>query len=375
MQIGRGTPYNRDLEHVERNMTGRFSFAQARTKSAVLASLAALWCSAPVAAQTVDQLYALAKQEKTLVMWAAGPTAGYESAARAFEQQFPGITVSLTGGFSNVLNARIEEQVRTSKVETDLVILQTIQDFIKWNRRGLLLHFKPDGFDKIGMRSKDKDGAWIAVNTNPIFYGYNTERVRQQDAPGLAIDFLRPQFKGRLISAYPADDDATLFAFTTVVQKYGWGYMAQYMKQQPKFVQGHLGVARSLGSGESLASFDATVSSTLDVQRAGGKIALAGPTDDLLPVFFTAEGILRDAPHPNAAKLYVTWFLSKQWQSRTGVYSSRSDVPPPAGLPPLSSYRLERRYLEFVSSEDQLADLRRRFESYTGPVTNAGGVR
>ena len=98
----------------------------------------------------------------------------------------------------------------------------------------------------------------------------------------------------------------------------------QYMKQQPKFVQGHLNVARSLGSGESLVSFDNTVSSTLDVQqREGGKVALAGPTDDFLPVFFTAEAILKDAPHPNAAKLYVTWFLSKEWQTRTGVYSSR----------------------------------------------------
>jgi ABC-type Fe3+ transport system substrate-binding protein len=356
-------------------MTGRLNFALARTCTAVATSLAALWCSAPAGAETVDQLYALAKEEKTLVMWAAGPTAPYESAARAFEQQFPGITVSLTGGFSNVLNARIEEQVRTKKVETDLVILQTIQDFIRWNTRGLLLHFKPDGFDKIGIRSKDSEGAWIAVNANPIFYGYNTEHVQQRDAPKLAIDFLRPQFKGRLISAYPADDDATLFAFSTIVQKYGWGYMVQYMKQQPKFVQGHLGVARSLGSGESFASFDTTVSSTLNVQRAGGKIALAGSTDDFLPIFFTAEAILKDAPHPNAAKLYVTWFLSKEWQSRTGVYSSRSDVPPPAGLPPLSSYRLEERYLEFVSGENQLADLRKRFESYTGPVTNAGGVR
>jgi ABC-type Fe3+ transport system substrate-binding protein len=356
-------------------MTGRLCFAPAHAKSALLASLAALWLSAPAGAQTVDQLYALAKGEKTLALWAAGPIAGHESAARAFEQRFPDIAVSVTGGFSNALNVRIEDQVRTKKVETDLVILQTIQDFIRWNGRELLLHFKPDGFDKIGARSKDGDGAWIAINANPIFYGYNTEKVAQREVPKLAIDFLRSQFKGRLISAYPADDDATLFAFTTIVQKYGWGYMAQYMKQQPKFVQGHLGVARSLGSGESLASFDTTVSSILDVQRAGGAIALSGSTDDFLPIFFSAEAILKDAPHPNAAKLYVTWLLSKDWQSRSGGYSSRSDVPPPAGLPPLSSYRLEDRYLEFVSSEDQIADLRKRFESYTGPVTNAGGVR
>jgi hypothetical protein len=37
-------------------------------------------------------------------------------------------------------------------------------------------------------------------------------------------------------------------------------------------------------------------------------------------------------------------------------------------LPALSSYRLEDRYLEFVSSEDQLTDLRKRFENYVGPL-------
>ena len=38
-----------------------------------------------------------------------------------------------------------------------------------------------------------------------------------------------------------------------------------------------------------------------------------------------------------------------------------------AGLPPLTSYHLEERYLEFVSSEYQLTDLRKRFKSYVGP--------
>ena len=103
---------------------------------------------------------------------------------------------------------------------------------------------------------------------------------------------------------------------------------------------------------------------------------MVGPVDDYLPVVFFAEAILKDAPHPNAAKLFVAWVLSKEWQSRSGTYSPRGDVPPPAGLPVLSSYRIEDRYLEFVTGgEDTLSDLRRRFESYTGPVVNAGAVR
>ena len=146
--------------------------------------------TAPAVAQTLDQLYASAKGEKALVLWAAGPTAAYERAVQAFEQQFPGITVSLTGGLSNALNAKLEEQISAKKVETDLTILQTIQDLIGWHNRGLLLPFKPEGFDKIDREAKNKDGAWIAVIKMPIFYGYNTEHVQHNQVPQLALDFL-----------------------------------------------------------------------------------------------------------------------------------------------------------------------------------------
>jgi ABC-type Fe3+ transport system substrate-binding protein len=358
-------------------MTVVFGTATRRRWIATMAVSAALSaaCSITASAETIDQIYEAAKAEKTLVLWGAGPSAGYETAARAFEQQFPGVTVSLMGGFSNVLNAKIEEQLSAKKVETDLLVFQTVQDFVNWNKRGLLLHFKPDGFETIGTNSKDRDGAWIAVNANPIFYGYNSDQVAADDVPRSALDFLKPQFKGKLISAYPADDDATLYDFYNIVRKYGWSYMDGYMAQQPRFIQGHLGVARSLGSGESLISFDNTIGSTNTAKREGGKIALAAPASDRMPMFFTSEAILKDAPHPNAAKLYVSWFLSKEQQSRIGVYSSRGDVPPPEGLMPLSGYRLADGYLKFVTNEKRLVALRQRFEKYTGPVANAGGVK
>jgi ABC-type Fe3+ transport system substrate-binding protein len=384
------TPHRRPLRVAERKvgydqietrqgeiMTAIFGKAAKRRWIAALAAGVVLsgWCRAGATAETIDQIYEAAKAEKSLVLWGAGPTAGYETAVRAFEQQYPGVKVSLMGGFSNVLNAKVEEQLRAKKVETDLLVFQTVQDFVAWNKRGLLLHFKPEGFETIGAGAKDRDGAWIAANANPLFYGYNTEHVMADDVPKSALDFLQSRFKGKLVSAYPADDDATLYDFHTIVRKYGWGYMDRYMAQQPRFIQGHLGVARSLGSGESLVSFDNTTGSTNTVKREGGKIALVAPASDRLPVFFTSEAILKDAPHPNAAKLYVSWFLSKEQQSRIGVYSSRGDVPPPAGLMPLSGYRLANDYLKFVTNEKRLAALRQRFEKYTGPVANAGGVK
>jgi ABC-type Fe3+ transport system substrate-binding protein len=344
-------------------MTSRLGIA--RTVVPVLIALVGICCKSAAQTQTLDQLYSLAKEEKTVVVWAPRLASAQENVARAFEQRFPGIQVLLNGDESNDFKG-VDEQLRASK--SDVVILQTIHEFIRWDARGLLLRFKPEGFDKVGLQAKDSNGAWIAVNLNPIFYGYNPQHLRGMAVPKLAIDFLRQGFKGRLITGFPSENDTTLFAFATIVQKYGWGYMAQYMRQQPRFVQDQFEVARSIGSGESLTSFDVPVSNTFEVQRDSGIIALIGPTDDYLPVAFTGEAILKDATHPNAAKLYVSWLLSKEVQARAGVYPSRSDVPAPNGLPQLSTYRLEDRYLDFLSSEERRADLRRRFEAYTGPV-------
>jgi ABC-type glycerol-3-phosphate transport system substrate-binding protein len=92
---------------------------------------------------------------------------------------------------------------------------------------------------------------------------------------------------------------------------------------------------------------------------------------DKSPVFFTAGGILKDAPHPNAAKLFLTWILSKEQQGRVpAFYSPRGDMPPPEGLPPLSSPRFANGYRDFLGDGARLPALRKRYEVFTGPVTN-----
>jgi ABC-type Fe3+ transport system substrate-binding protein len=331
-------------------------------------------CAIPAAAETMDELYAKAKAEKSLVFYSGGPVAPYEAFAKQFEQRFPGLTVSITGGFSNVLNDKINTQLKANKLEVDMAFFQTVQDFVAWKKQGVLLNFKPEGYEQIASVFSDPDGAFTTTKVNAITYAYNAKLVAPADVPRSALDFLKPQFIGKLITCYPADDDATLYLFHTIVQKYGYGYMDKYMANKPNFVQGHLSVARSVGAGTNAATFDAT-SSAADVKRAGQPIESIFSAEDATPIFTLTAGIFKDAPHPNAAKLFLTWYMAKEQQSRTGVFSARTDVPPPDGMKPLFSYKLANEYRDFVTDEKQLTALRKRFEGYTGPIVNTGAVR
>ena len=100
-------------------------------------------------AETLDQLYEKAKLDKALVFYSGGPAAPHENRAKEFMQKYPGITVSVTGGFSNVLNEQIEKQLVDRKLEVDMAFFQTVQDFVTWKKQNRLLAFKPEGFDQI----------------------------------------------------------------------------------------------------------------------------------------------------------------------------------------------------------------------------------
>jgi ABC-type Fe3+ transport system substrate-binding protein len=171
-------------------------------------------------------------------------------------------------------------------------------------------------------------------------------------------------FQGQLITTDPTEDDASLLTFRGIVEKYGWDFMDKYMAQKPSFVTtGHAAVSNAIAAGQKLATFDST-STTPRLKRDGKPIEAVLSQADAVPVFLVAAAIFRDAPHPNAAKLFLDWYLDKEQQSRTGTFSPRADVPPPEGFQPLKSYKIDSGYRQMLSDESKLTEFKTRFAGY-----------
>jgi ABC-type Fe3+ transport system substrate-binding protein len=147
------------------------------------------------------------------------------------------------------------------------------------------------------------------------------------------------------------------------------------MATSPQWIRGHLGVARAVASGQAEVTFDTMANVSLALMKSGQPTDIAFSPVDPLPIWPQTTAIFKDAPHPNAAKLYISWFLAKEQQSRIGTWSVRKDVPPPAGLKPIFDYRLANDFRSFIINEKVVQDERKRFESYVGrpkgqPVIN-----
>jgi ABC-type Fe3+ transport system substrate-binding protein len=180
------------------------------------------------------------------------------------------------------------------------------------------------------------------------------------------MDFLKPEFKGKVVTSYPNDDDITLYLYHTIVQKYGWDFMDKYMATSPLWIRGHLGVARVVASGQAEVTFDTIVNVTLGLKNNGQPTDVAFSISDPLPIWPQTTAIFKDAPHPNAAKLYISWFLQKDQQARLGTWSVRKDVQPPAGLKPIFDYQLANDFRSFIVNEKLVQEERKKFESYIG---------
>ena len=333
-----------------------------------LCGLFALWASASAArAQTIDldPLYERAAAEGEVSAYLQGPPQVYAGLVNAFEVKYPKIKVRITAGRYDLM-PKIDAQIAAGTMDADLAILQTTQDYVRWKRQGALQSFAPPDFDRIPVKLKDPDAQFLPVFLVMIGLAYNPAQIPEADAPRSIPDFLKPAFKGKIVSTYPHDDDLTLYSNTLIVEKYGWDMIEKLLKQDMQFVRSHVLVAQATAKGERPVTFDQI--------SQFNTVRFVAPDDLPMPVYPITTGIFAKAPHPNAAKLFLAFAISKQQQQRTatsGALPVRLDIEPPAGLKPLSDYRIADGYIAFISDENRTRELRHKFEGYIGKPQGA----
>jgi ABC-type Fe3+ transport system substrate-binding protein len=241
--------------------------------------------------------------------------------------------------------------------------------FERWKQLDGLTVYRAPEWSTVDRQFKDPDGTNVGVRVLAVGYCYNTEQLPADKVPKSALDFLDPQFLGRVISTYPHDDDTTLYLYHTIILKYDWDYMPRLMANEPQFVRGHLGIAQAVASGKAAVSFDATAGTTLTAKRNGGKIDLAFPAEDQFPIWENRCAIFRSAPHASATCLFQAWLLSREYQQAfaPGFWPARGDIAPNGGLKSVGQYATSNQFREFILNTGLVTELRARFESIIGP--------
>ncbi|POR33712.1 ABC-type Fe3+ transport system [Tolypocladium paradoxum] len=292
--------------------------------------------SAPVIEnRTIEAIYKAALEEGGVVTcWHGGDEVQQMDFLKdAFKNKFPNMTLNLIVDLSKYHDGRIDEQLAAKNVSVDSIILQTLHDFPRWAQEGALMNYAPLGLDEVHPAFKDSASAsWYGLE---LFFWSNI--WSPQKLPGANFstfdEFLKPEFKGKLVMTYPNDDDAVLFAFDLVMQQKGAAWFDKLLAQQPQWVRGTASPVTLIQQSNSTVA--ATFTSAVGFNAEPG-INSTFPTDGQFVSWPQTGAILKDAPHPEGAKLLHSFMLSAEFQQSLG-WSVRRDVPPPAGFPDVMS--------------------------------------
>jgi len=252
----------------------------------------------------------------------------------AFEKKYPGVTLDYARNDEGPTAIRLLNEAKAGKVQADVFDGLTVNVPLK--REGLLARIVIPNAADYPAEMKDADGAWHALLLFVFGPGYNTGLVSKAEAPKTYQDLLDPKWKGKM--AWNPNSSAGAIGFVgnillSMGQDAGMDYLRALAKQNIVNVEASSrAILDQVIAGEYPVGLMMFNNHTVISARKGA------PSDwtplEPVPVAFDALGIMKDAPHPNAARLLVEFLLSEEGQT---VLKDADYLPANAKVPAMKA--------------------------------------
>ncbi|MEE8438108.1 MAG: extracellular solute-binding protein [Micropepsaceae bacterium] len=248
-----------------------------------------------------------ARAEGSVAVYSSLPVPVMSPVAAAFREKY-GIETSIWRGGSEEILQRSVTEARAGRHMVDVV--ETASPEVEGIAREQLLQIIDSPvFDELMEGSVSEGRAWIYSRLIVFVGAYNTARVSLADAPQSFEDLLDPKWNGRLTveandfgwikgMANALGEDEATSLLRNIVDANGVGVR-----------DGHGLITNMLASGEVEFTFTQYYEQAANARDQGAPIEIAF----LDPVIAVPTGIamFRNAPHPNAAMLFIEFFLSE----------------------------------------------------------------
>lgn len=329
-----------------------------RLTAGVFAAAALLCVNAANAADKVDE--AAAKKEGKVVWYTSTPIKTAQKLADLFEKQ-TGVHVELFRSGGSAIMRRFMQERQAKLNAADVMTTSDPATSNKLAKEGVFVPFKPDSFDKVPDVAKEPNGAWVAQRLNMMVIYVRTDKMAEADYPKNWSDVTDPKYKDKLAMTDPSFTALQLMVVSTLSQKLGWDYYAKLRKNNIMIVQSNQQVLDTIKRGERPIALGALDSYAADARKQGHPIKSIYPADGTF-IIPSPTAIIKGAPHPNAAKLFANFMLSKPAQElfpAGGGYSARTDVGPPKDSPKLGD--VKPMVIDYAQVQKQTASVKKKF--------------
>jgi iron(III) transport system substrate-binding protein len=309
----------------------RSSIQRAVRLAALLAAfLGVFTLSAGAANGPVDDpgLIARARAEGAVVYYASLSESQVAQIVARFKAAYPFIDIQYLRAGPLALLSRVAAEQSAGHFAADVMDDAGLEiDQLK--RAGTLAQYRlPDRADFLP-GTVDPDGYWAAIFLNTEVIAFNPARVHTLGLkpPATWDDLAAPAWRGNF--GLPSESYEWMDALSKFLGKsHADAIVRGYAANQPQLTSSHTLAVNSVGTGEFTAAANVYGYYALEQKDLGRSIDFVNPTPTVMEV--QSIGIIKTAPHPNAARLFARWMLSRdtqQWIRRDlHRISARKDV-------------------------------------------------
>ena len=292
-----------------------------------LTAMASSRTSRAVAATEWEQVVAAAKKEgKVAVNTFTGQ--GYARIFKLFSQAYPEIKLDHTNLESDAFAPRLVQERKAGIYTWDVTTIPTSTALQVMKQSGVWDPIRPvitqpearsdaswrGGFDA-GFLDRDKlSYAFTLVRSLGVFV--NADQVKVDELRSVK-DLLAPKWKGKIVISDPRIIGSTFWPLTVARLALGDGIMKQLLiDQEPVLSRDRNQLSEFMLRGRYPIGIGLNVLAIQDFQAHGVGRNIK---THLLPEFdYQSAGsvvwLLNRAPHPNAAKVFINWLLTKPAQ-------------------------------------------------------------
>jgi iron(III) transport system substrate-binding protein len=309
-----------------------------------LAALAVLAAATPLAAQeTTPAMVAAAEKEGKVVWYASVDVKVAEGVKEAFVAAYPKIAMEVERSGSERVFQRINQEQQAGIHNVDVVNSSDASHFVFWKQQKWLAAHTPPDVQKFAAPYKDKDGYFATWRSSLSVMGYNTNLVKDADAPKSYADLLDPKWKGKLTKSHPGYSGTALTGTFAITKALGWGYLEKLAKQGVQQLQSTTATPKSIASGERAVMVDGNEYNMFIEIDKKSPVKIVYPKEGT-PFISSPTAIFADAPHPNAARVLQNFLYTAKIQQfivdAGGQRSVHPDVKDPPGRTALKDIKV-----------------------------------
>lgn len=300
-----------------------------------------------------EKALAGAKKEGKVMVYSTQSVALIRELGRVFQEKY-GVEVEVVSGRGEELTRRMETEKRAGLNLFDVVLAGGTTILLSMKPLGLLDKLEP----LLLLPEVTDPGAWVAgsvpfMDKDRIGFGMlavfqryivrNTEMVKEGEITSYK-DLVNPKWKGKMSLNDPTVSGSGNALFTKLAHDL-WNleetkeFMRQIVKQEPAISREKRQPPEWVARGKYALSLAPDREAAVDFMTQGAPIAYVKVKEgSTIGTAGGGLGVAQNRPHPNAARVFVNWILSKEGHAvfigDHGQPGARKDAPR-EGIPPL----------------------------------------